>query len=583
MEKSQYTYAARLIYLLQKKRDGLILFDGRWGSGKTHFIKNYFKNLYDTKNLFYISLMGVKSLEEFKSKLIESYHLRNTKDLKTALESISGILSIASGTPASANVLNGVFNAIGSSIRESILSTLNGLFILDDIERINESKTRSEILNYCHSLYTSNDSHDIDFIIITNTNKESQAEIENKEKIISDSILYTPTIHDILSINVIEDNLAKIPEQDRHELSVLLNRHSVINIRLIQRIIDKMLPLYNHISTHPNLNWNLPSTELLNSIFSFFILHYNHEVTLEILEKSSIYGNSNIPADTQHLIKELWNNLNSYRIPNIAKQYYLGYISPLDFFEHVFSQQTMLTAQQIIESDYPQQYNTNEKDLNDYIYNVISRKVNVDLNHWLKVITTYKRLSQGNYVIPHNQFTPDYFVTKSNEFSIEEIKCYYIEIQDVSFIEDVNPGFEPTEQPQRQIHSRFMEYRHHIIINKIHSLLIQEGWSKFDITLLKKLKPQGLYQSIQLLGSNFLITCILRHWNPVDILSFHAYLIDLYNFSNIQDYLIGEKEHLTDIKNKINLYLAFPKASFKYGAINELSNTVNDILVRLSI
>ncbi|AZV05875.1 hypothetical protein ELK40_12260 [Enterobacter sp. N18-03635] len=583
MEKSQYTYAARLINLLQKKRDGLILFDGRWGSGKTYFFKNYFKNLYDTKTLFYISLMGVKSLEEFKSKLIESYHLRNSKDLKTTLESISGILSVASGTPASANVINGIFNAIGSSIRENILSTLDGLFVLDDIERINDSNTRSEILNYCHSLYTSSDSHAIDFIIITNTNKESQIEIANKEKIISDNILYIPTIHDILSINVIEDNLSRIPEQDRHDFSDLLKRHSVINIRLIQRIIDKMLPLYEYSAAHPNLNWKLPSTELLNSIFSFFILHYSHEVTLEDIENSSYFRSANISTDTPHLIKELWNGLNSYRIPNIAKQYYLGYISPLDFFEHVFSQHTMLTARQIIESNYPQQYNTNEKDFNEYIYAIVSRKVHTDLNHWLQVLTTYKRLSQGSYVLSYKQFTPDYIVAKSDEFSIEEIKCYYIETQGVSYIEDVNPGSEPSEQPLRQIYSRFVKYRHNVIINKIHTLLIQEGWSKFDITLLKKLKPQGLYQSIELLGADFLTTCILRNWTPNDILSFNAYLVDLYNFSNIQDYLSGEKTHLIDIKNKMNLYLAFPKATFKYGAIKELGNTINDIVVRLSI
>ncbi|HCQ6672945.1 TPA: hypothetical protein OL609_005536, partial [Klebsiella oxytoca] len=190
MGYSNSTLIVKIIHLLEVKRDGLILIDGKWGTGKTFFVKNILPDYYNLNSFFYISLLGVKSLIDFKAKLIDCYYLKDVSTLKSGLDSISGIGSISSGSPASANVINGMFASIGSSIRENILSKLNGIFILDDIERLHDSVLANEILTYCHSLYTTEIKNTLDFIVVSNTSTESPLKLNHKEKIISDSVHY---------------------------------------------------------------------------------------------------------------------------------------------------------------------------------------------------------------------------------------------------------------------------------------------------------------------------------------------------------------------------------------------------------
>lgn len=166
-----------------------------------------FPEYYDKNIFYYISLLGIKSLSDFKAKIIDCYYLQDIQTFKSGLESLSGIGSIASGSPASANIINSMFNSIGASVRENILSKLDGIFILDDIERISETSLVSEILTYCHSLYMSEMNSNLDFIIITNTSTESGLKIEHKEKLIAETLHYNPYPEEILDIDIINGKL----------------------------------------------------------------------------------------------------------------------------------------------------------------------------------------------------------------------------------------------------------------------------------------------------------------------------------------------------------------------------------------
>lgn len=173
MENSIATFVTKLVPLINTSRDGLLLIDGRWGTGKTYFIKHEINNYYDHSPFFYISLMGVESLSDFKSKIIECYYLADTENLKNEFNSITDGISLLQGKPDDSGVIKSFFSSIGSSVKGRVLSSLSGVFILDDIERINDLELTSSILNYCHTLYSQRDNRPLDFIIVGNTSKES--------------------------------------------------------------------------------------------------------------------------------------------------------------------------------------------------------------------------------------------------------------------------------------------------------------------------------------------------------------------------------------------------------------------------
>lgn len=62
------TIVSVLIRILEEKRDGLILINGEWGVGKTYFLQTEFKKYYSSKNHFYLSTLGLNSLQDFKDR-----------------------------------------------------------------------------------------------------------------------------------------------------------------------------------------------------------------------------------------------------------------------------------------------------------------------------------------------------------------------------------------------------------------------------------------------------------------------------------------------------------------------------------
>jgi hypothetical protein len=129
-------FASVLIRTIDNKKDGLILINGLWGSGKTYYLNNDFKRLYSDRPVYYISLLGVRNISDFKNKIIKVAYL----DSPQGLESIMGL------TQSSLNTIQGELGDIflkgievfTGAIHESVLNSLNGVFILDDIERIEE-------------------------------------------------------------------------------------------------------------------------------------------------------------------------------------------------------------------------------------------------------------------------------------------------------------------------------------------------------------------------------------------------------------------------------------------------------------
>ncbi|WP_415346086.1 P-loop NTPase fold protein, partial [Enterobacter hormaechei] len=253
MESPNGNFIIKLTHLLENKRDGLIIIDGKWGTGKTFFIKNEFSRYYTHNAFYYISLLGVKTILDFKAKIIDCYYLKGIKSLQSGLETITAVGGISSGSPESSSVINGLLNSIGASVRENILSKLSGVFILDDIERITDNSLANEILTYCHSLYCESVTNNLDFIIISNTSSESELELHHKEKIISDSLHFNSTPEEILNMRLFEEKLSLLPAEDANIFREMAISYGIVNIRLLMRTLIISTPLYIYAAQHPEM------------------------------------------------------------------------------------------------------------------------------------------------------------------------------------------------------------------------------------------------------------------------------------------------------------------------------------------
>ncbi len=581
MENSISSFVTKLIPLIDTDRDGLLFIDGAWGTGKTHFIKTRLKGLYDKNTYFYISLLGISSLEDFKSKIIECYYLADAENITHQINSIADSASLLRGSPDDSGVIKSLFNSIGASIKGKVLSSLSGIFILDDIERVDKEEVTSLILNYCHTLYSQKESQKLDFIVVGNTSKEASFEITHKEKLISDTISFTPNFEELCDI--ILPRLSPLPETDKQAFLNIIKNQDIVNLRIINRCIDKILPLYEYINSNPDKEWNVRSSDVIGCITSSIILHHSHNKSIEILHKHSPKNYLiNQDDNDSYSEKELWTLYRKYAIPDIVRDYSMGLESSQSTQEVIFSTPKKMSLDDIAIADQPHIHDVDEISLSQCFHEIITKKRIVPIYSWMLMVRNYIFLTENEYLPTNPLLSKDYIEQMANDFSLEEISDFI----------DKKGGFDHlrryglssmNQDPYMNIFLN--KYESHITAATIKSLrhaVAYDGWYSIDTTKsIDSLDDYSRFRPLQIIGSSFLLKHLLLSWKPIDIESFDSYLANLYAFSNIREYLCEEKPHLIRLEIHTYIYLRSKKPNFKYGAIKRLNGTLNEILTRL--
>lgn len=574
MESPNGNFIIKLTHLLEDQRDGLILIDGKWGSGKTFFIKNEFLKYYTHSVFYYISLLGVKNIVDFKAKIIDCFYLKDIQTLQSGLETITAVGSISSGSPESANIINGLFNSIGTSIRENILSKLSGIFILDDIERIADNSLANEILTYCHSLYTESVDNKLDFIIISNTSSESGLELRHKEKVISDSLHFNSNPEEILSMRLFEEKLSLIPTEDANIFKEMAISYDIVNIRLLMRILTIATPLYTYATEHPEMAWNVSSKFILSSAFAYFTLLYSYNKTIDELNDGQKLYLPLPDDDSDPLEMRLLSILNSYQIKFDIKSYFSGYASLNDILDVVFTRSYPSDMMSIVLSRRPELSKVNESDFFKTIVDILTKRLTCDLSTWLIALKNYTYLTHNHYLKKSSEIDLKSMLSNLDSFSDNEV----IEHFDRNEEQDQSSNFTSQYNEINSINLKLFS-RHEKIIkrNKLLDIRVEletSGWKSFNIEKLNSLDDSGTYKACELLSAPFIAKCLLQKWDIKDIQLFGDFLASNYRINNISFYALNEKIPLIYLNQKIEIYFLGRKEGFKFGALHRLNKTI---------
>lgn len=150
-------------YLENPKSDYAIMIDGEWGVGKTYFITHSLIKIIEKiendnlkKKCAYVSLYGIKSLEEISKEILFQYFATNTKKIKSAEKLIMTASNILLTTLEAIHIDVSKLKNLSSSI-EDIISKIdinNWIICFDDLERCN--LPINEILGYINRLVEHN-------------------------------------------------------------------------------------------------------------------------------------------------------------------------------------------------------------------------------------------------------------------------------------------------------------------------------------------------------------------------------------------------------------------------------------------
>lgn len=568
------TIISVLIRLLEEKRDGLILINGEWGIGKTHFLKKEFKSFYTDANHFYMSVLGLNSLQDFKDRMLSITYLNKPSGIDELGDLTSSAASLFSQEESAGKLTEQVISFFSGAMREFVLKDLKGIFIIDDLERIDQP-LRDEIATYCLQSYQSDSQ--LDFILVGNFSNQSHAALSHKEKIVSDEIYFS--INNLTEI--LEHKIKHLKKNYRSSITQVIIGFEENNLRIINRIVSKLTPLFGDESFEreiadidiKNIVTSLCAHIILKERFSYQAddFHKNY-VTSSFKTLSTTSGN-----DPDKISKEENNllNITAYKnYNNLMIPYCFNEISQKDIIPYVFNFQEPLKKSDYATLKQPEWHNINEKDYLIEIEKTILKTTPPTLAAWLTATNNYLRLSKSEYIPQIKGLTHKLIEENKKSFNDQEITQYFRE---------ENPNIDETpihilRRNDNELYNYFLNRYSEIIkenkINELKEKMKISGWGAIDMDIYQS---KFKFNLLETLDVNIIIEGIEKTWSVQDIQTFSNHLSSLYNFSNLADFLSGELPHLKKLNLAINAYHKTIPNSFRRGAITELTQCVKRV------
>lgn len=287
-------------YLALKRPEFAVLINGKWGCGKTWFIRKYFEEFEAKKQSVvgatidhnkpatycYVSLFDVENTAEIDKAILASANpLLKAKDSsvgrlgRAALDQVLTRFPIGV-TPDDVNAVGAVLGKFFSKLPDPLI------LVLDDLER---TKIEMElVLGYISSMLDQNGAN---VIVLCNEDKmkEGQKSIfqEFKEKVVGTTLTVEADFEGVYKNAIkITDNSVFIEFLNEHTelIKDLFEISKTDNLRNIRRIASEFLRVYNFIDDEMREN-----KEYLKSILSVIAM-FSIEVS-KGLEKEELQNN----------------------------------------------------------------------------------------------------------------------------------------------------------------------------------------------------------------------------------------------------------------------------------------------------
>lgn len=207
----------------------VIALTGKWGTGKT-YLWGESKSEIDAglpvhKKSVYISIFGVKTINELKGRIGQNIYFDISSKYKNPVREMGKFLSdfIEKWTD---------YSATDSALNIALPKLLsNRLVVIDDVERKHPSFEIDELLGFLDEY---SELHKVKFLLILNDDKLVGKDVwkEMHEKVIDVEIKYKPTSAECFEIVLLHDSCRSLQEFKK-SIGVL----KINNIRVIKRIL----------------------------------------------------------------------------------------------------------------------------------------------------------------------------------------------------------------------------------------------------------------------------------------------------------------------------------------------------------
>lgn len=247
-------------YLETKDTDYSILITGKWGSGKTYYIKNVLMKTFEDKKSIYISLNGLTTLDNISTKILISYFNIN-KNVNMGHDVIKTLLEIGDSVKSVKEFKNIVLG-IGKTVQKILTKKLDlskSIIFIDDLERISSSLEIIDVLGFINVNFIEHNKNKVILICDEEKLEKGHKLGDNnnysivKEKIINRSIKFRQNISEFIPqylsnrYRSIDSSYYEYINNKKDIIINILLRAKEENIRTYNFIFDTLYNLFKRI------------------------------------------------------------------------------------------------------------------------------------------------------------------------------------------------------------------------------------------------------------------------------------------------------------------------------------------------
>lgn len=548
----------------------MLLIDGSWGCGKTHYIKNELivalKGAFQNHQLHYFSLYGVSSISDFRDRLISltlTDNSETTNFIQKATQVVEGI-----ATNMGERGIGGILNGAAGAYKYKLYSDLdNYILVLDDLERVSNDKTIRDILGECLNLA---ENKNIKVIVVANESKLSCK--DDIEKVFIDKVKfgYTPKI----VAEILRDEFSgELSDSLFNELILHINSLGSTNIRVLKRALIKFKKLKEIISSVQDVSLEISLSRVLRQVIKICYARFEKGYSSKEIKSSAKTRMSRLLTRNDaspNSLDEKEVGLGSILGSDISHEYLVDFCCDGIFlFGDVAAELKLPIEKRLIDKvldDSLLHKLTEDQLINGVrlLTELINKDSNIEINEWFRSCDTLIYLIEQKYT--------------SHELSREEIINICSDKKIDCFATDNIPdrgswgGFYIPEI-HKLYNTKLAAVRESIQLSdsKDFTALFLTSWLAIEEEVYQKLSHKPFLQNV---GINELVRAI-NNWSPSDVYRFSGYMREKYNFSNIEDFF--EPEHATIQASIEELDKLNVEPSLKHGTIVGLKKTLTNI------
>ncbi|WP_146537785.1 P-loop NTPase fold protein [Vibrio crassostreae] len=518
----------------------VVLIDGAWGTGKTYFIRSHLLGSLDSKfglPVFFFSLYGVSSVEDFRDKII-SLLMTGTEDssklAKLTSRAIEGIATNM-GEKGVGAMLSGAAGAYKYSLYNSLDDCI---LILDDLERVNDEKVIKSILGECLDLA---ESKNIKVIVVANEEKLTCK--PDIEKVFADKFKFGFSHEDV--VQIIREQYDDFGETLLQEIHRSITSLDSKNIRVIKRAISKFQKIRREIEGIDGVNLEVALSGVLSHIIRICVAKYEHGFSKEqiIYATTKRYVKKTDADESEEQIKV--NSIFSSIQGNVSGRlisYCCDGIFDFDDLSVELNLPFQTTLLDKIQSEW-WQYKLSDEELKEgltLLENYIQNGSEVKVYDWFIACDAYINMLDKK-IIQVNTFSIDGLISfckgvDNTRFSTPlpsdfSNRRFRMEFKSTSL-------YEIFKDKEREVDSRAKECEHSDLSRRF-----EQSWDNVESEFYKKYMHEAIYQKIGV----EVIKRSLLNWTNYELFKFLNLNKSRYEFSNLYDYFYDELETLKSL------------------------------------